>query len=56
VGEEARLPDYWVLIATLGGLAAFGPNGFVIGPVIAAVVLATWAIVEVRQEQGRGKS
>jgi predicted PurR-regulated permease PerM len=41
-----------VLIATLGGL-----NGFVIGPVIAAVFLATWAIfVEVRQEQGRGKS
>jgi len=54
VGKETRLPDYLVLIATLGGLAAFGLNGFVIGPVIAAIFLATWEIfVEVRQEQTR---
>ena len=53
VGKETRMPDYLVLIATLGGLAAFGLNGFVIGPVIAAIFLATWEIfVEVRQEQG----
>ncbi len=52
VGKETRLPDYLVLIATLGGLAAFGLNGFVIGPVIAAIFLATWEIfVEMRQEQ-----
>jgi predicted PurR-regulated permease PerM len=56
VGKETRLPDYLVLIATLGGLAAFGLNGFVIGPVIAAIFLATWGIfVEVRQEQAGGK-
>jgi len=53
VGKETRLPDYLVLIATLGGLAAFGLNGFVIGPVIAAIFLATWEIfTEVRREQG----
>jgi len=53
VGKETRMPDYLVLIATLGGLAAFGINGFVIGPVIAAIFLATWDIfAEVRQEQG----
>ena len=44
VGKETRMPDYLVLIATLGGLAAFGLNGFVIGPVIAAIFLATWDI------------
>jgi predicted PurR-regulated permease PerM len=56
VGKETKLPDYLVLIATLGGLAAFGLNGFVIGPVIAAVFLATWEIfIEVRQEQTRRK-
>jgi predicted PurR-regulated permease PerM len=56
VGKETRMPDYLVLIATLGGLAAFGLNGFVIGPVIAAVFLATWDIfVEVRQEQAGAK-
>jgi predicted PurR-regulated permease PerM len=53
VGKETRMPDYLVLIATLGGLAAFGLNGFVIGPVIAAIFLATWEIfTEVRKEQG----
>ncbi|HWP10775.1 MAG TPA: AI-2E family transporter [Ramlibacter sp.] len=52
VGKETRLPDYLVLIATLGGLAVFGVNGFVIGPVIAAVFLAAWDIFsEVRREQ-----
>ncbi|MBG9389866.1 AI-2E family transporter [Caenimonas aquaedulcis] len=51
VGKETRLPDYLVLVATLGGLSAFGLNGFVIGPVIAAIFLATWEIfVETRKE------
>jgi len=54
VGKETRLPDYLVLIATLGGLSVFGINGFVIGPVIAAIFLASWEIfTEVRAEQGR---
>ena len=52
VGKETRLPDYLVLIATLGGLSVFGINGFVIGPVIAAMFLASWEIfTEVRAEQ-----
>jgi predicted PurR-regulated permease PerM len=33
-----------VLIATLGGIAIFGVNGFVIGPVIAAMFMAAWDI------------
>lgn len=44
VGKDTRLPDYVVLIATLGGLAVFGLNGFVIGPVIAAMFIAVWEI------------
>lgn len=44
VGRETRLPDYIVLIATLGGLAAFGANGLIIGPLIAALFLAVWEI------------
>jgi predicted PurR-regulated permease PerM len=31
-----------VLISTLGGIAIFGINGFVIGPVIAAMFMAVW--------------
>jgi predicted PurR-regulated permease PerM len=44
VGKETRMPDWLVLVATLGGLAVFGLNGFVIGPVIAAVFIAGWEI------------
>lgn len=43
VGKDTKMPDYVVLISTLGGLAIFGPNGFVIGPVIAAMFIAAWA-------------
>jgi predicted PurR-regulated permease PerM len=42
VGKDTKMPDYVVLIATLGGMAIFGLNGFVIGPVIAAMFMAVW--------------
>ena len=44
VGKDTKMPDYVVLIATLGGMAIFGLNGFVIGPVIAAMFMAAWDI------------
>ena len=40
VGKEARMPDYVVLVSTVGGIATFGINGLVIGPVIAAMFIA----------------
>lgn len=45
VGKDTRMPDYLVLLSTLGGLAVFGINGFVIGPVIAALFIAVWSTV-----------
>lgn len=44
VGKDTALPDYVVLISTLGGIATFGLNGFVVGPLIAAMFLAVWDI------------
>lgn len=44
VGRDTKLPDYLVLLSTLGGLALFGLNGFVIGPLIAALFVAFWDI------------
>lgn len=44
VGRETRIPDYLVLITTLGGLQFFGFHGIVIGPVIAAMFIAVWDI------------
>ena len=49
VGKDTRLPDYVVLIATLGGIAMFGLNGFVLGPVVAAMFFAIWQIVFVER-------
>ncbi len=42
VGKDTQLPDYLVMISTLGGMAVFGLNGFVLGPVIAAMFVAVW--------------
>ena len=44
VGKDTKMPDYIVLISTLGGMAIYGLNGFVIGPVIAAMFMAVWDI------------
>jgi len=38
------MPDYVVMITTLGGMAVFGINGFVVGPAIAAMFIAVWHI------------
>lgn len=42
VGKDIKMPDYLILIATLGGLAVYGINGFVIGPLIAALFVTCW--------------
>ena len=44
VGNDLRLPDYLVMMTTLGGMVVFGINGFVIGPAIAAMFVAVWHI------------
>jgi predicted PurR-regulated permease PerM len=44
VGRDTRMPDYLVLLSTLGGLTMFGVSGFVIGPVIAALFLTVWVM------------
>lgn len=42
VGRDTRMPDYLILLSTLGGLSAFGLAGVVIGPIIAAFFLTVW--------------
>lgn len=44
VGKDTKLPDYIVLISTLGGMSIFGLTGFVIGPAIAALFIVCWDI------------
>ena len=44
VGKDTKMPDYVILISTIGGLATFGLNGFVIGPLLAALFMAVWSL------------
>jgi predicted PurR-regulated permease PerM len=44
------MPEYVVLISTLGGIAMFGFNGLVIGPVIAAMFIASWDILSAARQ------
>jgi predicted PurR-regulated permease PerM len=44
VGKDTQMPDYVVLMSTIGGMALFGINGFVIGPVVAALFMAAWSL------------
>lgn len=53
VGKDTKMPDYVVLISTLGGMAIFGLTGFVIGPVIAALFIACWDIAVSASSQGQ---
>lgn len=50
VGKDTQMPDYLVLISTIGGMAVFGINGFVIGPAVAAMFLAVWDLFSTARE------
>ncbi|MEJ7928406.1 AI-2E family transporter [Ramlibacter sp. AN1015] len=51
VGKDTRMPDYLVLVSTLGGLSMFGINGFVMGPVVAAMFLVAWNLLTTLRRQ-----
>ncbi|AKJ31804.1 AI-2E family transporter [Caldimonas brevitalea] len=51
VGKDTKMPDYVVMISTLGGMVVFGLNGFVLGPVIAAMFIAVWNIFAAADQQ-----
>ncbi|HUO83081.1 MAG TPA: AI-2E family transporter [Gammaproteobacteria bacterium] len=46
VGRDTRMPDFLILLSTLGGLTVFGLSGFVIGPIIAALFLTVWGMFQ----------
>ena len=50
VGKDTRMPDYLVLVSTLGGLSVFGLSGFVVGPLVAALFVASWDLFVTRQK------
>lgn len=51
VGRDTQMPDYLVLVTTLGGIASFGLAGFIIGPVVAALFLSVWELMMIEFEE-----
>ena len=46
VGKDSQMHPLLVLLSTLGGIAVFGISGFIIGPIIASLMLAFWEMYE----------
>lgn len=55
VGKDTKMPDYLILISTLGGMEIYGINGFVIGPLIAAMFIACWNLLSGRDHEGNSE-
>jgi predicted PurR-regulated permease PerM len=53
VGNDTKMPDYLVLVSTLGGIGIFGINGLVIGPVIAAMFIAAWDLFSASRREAQ---
>ncbi|MEL6359015.1 MAG: AI-2E family transporter, partial [Bacteroidota bacterium] len=45
VGRDTQMPDYLVLLSTLGGITLFGLSGFILGPVVAALFITVWEMM-----------
>lgn len=46
VGKDSQMHPLLVMLSTLGGIAVFGISGFVIGPIIASLLIAFWEMYE----------
>jgi predicted PurR-regulated permease PerM len=44
VGTDTQMPDVLVLLTTLGGLFMFGAIGLLVGPLVGAMLMASWAV------------
>lgn len=42
VGRDAGIPDWMVLVTTLGGIDLLGISGIVVGPLVGALFMAGW--------------
>jgi predicted PurR-regulated permease PerM len=50
VGRDTGIPDWLILVTTLGGIALMGLSGIVVGPLICGLFLAAWGIFAEQRE------
>jgi len=46
VGRDTGIPDWVILVTTLGGISLAGFSGIVLGPLVAGMFLASWSILQ----------
>ena len=46
VGRDTGIPDWIILVTTLGGISLAGFSGIVLGPLVAGLFLASWSILQ----------
>ncbi|MET4132579.1 putative PurR-regulated permease PerM [Porphyrobacter sp. MBR-155] len=51
VGRDTGIPDWIVLITTLGGISMAGFSGIVLGPLVAGLFLASWSILREQRDE-----
>ena len=44
IGKETKMPDYIILLTTIGGISIFGITGFIVGPIIASLFISIWSL------------
>lgn len=45
VGRDTGIPDWLVLVTTLGGIGSMGLSGIVAGPLVAALFITGWQLL-----------
>lgn len=55
VGRDTGIPDWLVLVTTLGGIELVGLSGIVVGPIVGALFITGWSILT-EQRLGRPAS
>ena len=50
VGRDTGIPDWVILVTTLGGISLLGLSGIVLGPLVAGLFLAGWSIVHEQRD------
>ncbi|MEX0342207.1 MAG: AI-2E family transporter [Erythrobacter sp.] len=52
VGRDTGIPDWLILVTTLGGIAMMGLSGIVVGPLICGLFLAAWGMFAEQRTAG----
>jgi len=56
VGKDTGISDWVILVTTLGGIAAFGLSGIILGPVIAGLFMTCWSMSLEMREKALGSN